>query len=184
MYFYKMVRTSRDSRLEKYLYSQERCFIIPIIDPNSPTGKALLSDEYSLLLSDASEKVNTDIVYVGKEEKDAYKEFIKDLLKWAEAIGEIEKIKDPMIIVKTANEWELFIINNITEDDPSEIKRILWGLISCMDKRNVGGKIKNYIHKRKLKLFYTNNAESINSLLQIVQITTSLAGPIPKPPVG
>jgi hypothetical protein len=176
-----MVRTSHDFRLEKYLYSQERCFIIPIIDPNSPTGKALLTDEYSLLLSDASEKVNTDIVYIGKEENNAYKNFIEDLIKWANVIGEIEKMKDPLIIIKTAYEWELFIINDIKEDDPSEIKSILWGLISCMGKKNVGNKIKNYIKRRKLEIFCTNNAESINSFLQIVQIVTTLASPIPKP---
>jgi hypothetical protein len=183
MYFYRMVRTSSDHRLEEYLYSQDRCFIIPIVDPNSPSGKALLSDEYSLLLSDASEKINTDIVYIGKE-VDAYKHFISDLIKWANVIGEMDNMKDPSIIIKTAKEWELFIINNIKEDDPGDIKRILWGLINCMNEPNLGRKIKHYISKRKLKLFYTNNTESINSFLQIVQIVTTFATPVPKLPAG
>lgn len=174
MFFYKIVRTAHDIRLEKYLYSQDRYIIIPLIDPTSPAGKALLNDDYLMLIADASEKVNADLVYIGKEDEAAYRNFINDFCKWADKFTEIKIIKDPMIVIKTPSQWELFIISNLRDDDPSETKNLLWGIINCIATNNASKKIKKYIAAKKLSIYFTKNGEIINSLFQLMQIAVKI----------
>jgi hypothetical protein len=177
MFYYKVIRTSRSIRFENYIYAQDRCFIIPIVSPTSPLGKALLSDDYLLLVSDALEKVNTDLIYVDKKDKNAYRDYIVDIRSWSERVADIKSIRDPMIVIKTAKEWELFIISDLDDDDPNETKKLLWGIISCIGPQDMDKKLKRFIRKRKLSIFYSNNAEKINAFLQVIGIAaTVIAG--------
>lgn len=179
MFYFKVVRVSHERRFENYVYNRERCAIIPIVSPTSPLGKALLSDEYLLLVSDALEKVNADLIYVDK--RDSYKEFIADIKSWCEKVDVDRSLRDPMVIIKTSNDWELFIINQFDDDDPNEAKKILWGIVNCIGERDINKKLARFMKKRDLKMFYFNNAEYINTFLQLIEITATLVTGVPAP---
>lgn len=175
MFFYKIVRTSGANRLEKYLYSQDRFLVIPIIDPTSPAGIAMLNDEYLLLIADAAEKANADIIYIRKDDEEGYRNFISDFRKMSDTVAEIKLLRDPMIVIKTPELWEMFIISNISDESPGEIKNILWGIINCISAKNASKKIKKYIASRKFSAFYSCNGEIINSILTVMQIAITAA---------
>ncbi len=174
MFFYKLIRTSGEIRLENYLYSQERFLIIPIISPTSPAGQALLSDDNLLLVTEAFDRANADLIYISRNDEQAYGRFVSGFLDFAHKVEDLRTFKDPMIVVITPNEWEMFLIGGLRESDRDELKEVLWGIASCISSRNASKKLKRFIKKRRLSSFYSQSADLVNSILSVMQIAVTV----------